>query len=342
MNRINTQMIILAREARGWNQHELAQKIKMSPTNLSKIERGDIGVSEDLVETIASVTSFPAHFFQQKGMIVPGNLSYRKREKVPQRLLTPIHAQVNIIKRHVEFLSKALSLSAPALPCMEVTEKQTPESIAMKLRRKWNIPDGPVPDLTRLLEEHKIAIVHFDFDTARVDSKSVFTEDRHPVIFLNRKHTGDRLRFSIAFELGHLLMHSTYPIALDRDIVHEANLFAAALLMPAKEIKTDLKEGISIPLLGELKRKWKVSMISILYRADDLGLVTPNQKRYLLQQFNTLQIRRREPTELDIPIEESKLIKRWIAQYRSRTGLGVAEMSALLCLHVDEFLELYS
>ena len=70
--------------------------------------------------------------------------------------------------------------------------------------------------------------------------------------------------------------------------------------MPAKHIIEDFKNGITIPILADLKRKWKVSMIAPLYRADDLGLVTTNQKRYLFQQFNQLKIRRREPIKLDI------------------------------------------
>ena len=137
-------------------------------------------------------------------------------------------------------------------------------------------------------------------------------------------------------------MHTFNSVSPERDISHEANQFAAEFLMPAKYIKDDFKSGITIPLLGELKRKWKVSMIALLYRADDLGLITPNQKRYLIQQFNQLKIRRREPIELDIPPEEPGLIKKWIAEYRSKMKIGVVEMAALLCLNVDEFLELYS
>ncbi|MBL0267161.1 MAG: hypothetical protein IPP99_00340 [Chitinophagaceae bacterium] len=71
-------------------------------------------------------------------------------------------------------------------------------------------------------------------------------------------------------------------------------------------------------MLGELKRKWKVSMIALLYRADDLGLLTPNQKRYLVQQFNQQNIRRREPQELDIPKENPKLMRRLLADYMGK------------------------
>ena len=111
--------------------------------------------------------------------------------------------------------------------------------------------------------------------------------------------------------------------------------------MPAKDIKSDFEQGITLPLLGELKRKWKVSMISLLYRADDLGLLTPNQKRYILQQFNQFRLRRREPPELDVPFEPTRLLKQYITQYKTKNKLSTAEMAKTLCLHTDEFLSLY-
>ena len=339
---VNPNMIILARESRGWSQAELAENIGMSPTNLSKIERSDIGINDEVLETIAEKTDYPPHFFKQSGEIMPENLNYRKREVVAQKLITPIHAKVNIIRKHIHFLTMALDISVPSIPVMEVTEKQTPQKIAGKLRQLWKIETSVIDDLTRLIEDRGIVINTFPFGTDRVDSRSILTDDKFPIIFFNNSLLGDRQRFSLAYELGQLIMHTFNIVPIDRDVSHEANAFAAEFLMPAKDIKEDFKKGISIPLLGELKRKWKVSMIALLYRADDLGLVTPNQKRYLVQQFNQLKIRRREPMELDIPKEQPKLMKRWIAEYRTKTKLGVVEMAAILFLKVDEFMELYS
>jgi Zn-dependent peptidase ImmA (M78 family)/DNA-binding XRE family transcriptional regulator len=339
---INTNMIILAREARSMNQQELAEKINMSPTNLSKIERGDIGISEQILETIAGITGFPPHFFQQGGEIIPEHLAYRRRRKVAQKLILPINAKANIIRQHIQFLTRALQLDVPSLPLLEIKETRGSSAVARKLRRKWGIGPGPVNNLTKIMEARGLAVVHFDFGTERVDSRSLLTDDNFPVIFLNKKLLGDRQRFSLAYELGQLVMHTFAQVPLQRDIAHEANLFAAEFLLPEKEIREDFKNGVSIALLGELKKKWKVSMIALLYRADDLGIVTPNQKRYLLQQFNQLQLRRREPIELDIPAEEPALVKKWIAGYRSKNRLGVLEIAALLCLNADEFLELYS
>lgn len=339
---VNTSMIVLAREARGLSQAELAELIGMSATNLSKIERCDIGIAKELLESIADKTGYPVEFFYQKGEIVPENLKYRKREVVAQKLITPIHAQVNVIRKHIHFLTLALQVPSPNIPLLEVNATQTPQQIATKLRRLWNVNTPVIDNITKLIEDNGIVIKSFPFNTDRVDSRSILTDDKLPIIFLNSSLFGDRQRFSLAYELGQLIMHTFCIVGLDRDVSHEANAFAAEFLMPEKEIRKDFENGISIPLLGELKRKWKVSMVALLYRADDLGYLTPNQKRYLLQQFNQLKIRKREPIELDISKEQSSLVKRWIAEFRAKTKISVVEMSALFFLNVDEFLELYS
>ena len=201
---------------------------------------------------------------------------------------------------------------------------------------------GAVNNLTKLLEEQKIIIASFDFGTCRVDSRSILTDDNYPIIFLNKTLLGDRQRFSLAFELGHLIMHTFCTVPHHRDVNHEANLFAAAFLMPAKVIINDFKVGITLPLLGELKRKWKVSMIAILYRADDMGLLTPNQKRYLVQQFNDQKIRRREPPQLDVPPETPQYIRQLLNGFMSKTDLSVTQLYTLLATEHDDYIKYYS
>lgn len=331
-------MLIIAREARNLNQMELAEKIKMSATNLSKIERGDIGISDEVLSSISDITGYPKHFFQQPGEIIPPYMSYRKRDHVPQKFLTAINAKANIIARHVQFLQRSLEIPVPKLPFFK---DDIPQKIAFETRRKWNVPEGPIVNVTRLLEQNGIVVSSFEFNTQRVDSKSLFTDEGQPIIFLNSSLLGDRQRFTLAFELGQLLLFQADYVSPERDINHEANAFAAEFLLPAEELKEGFKKGVTISILAELKKKWKVSMIALLYRANDLGFITSNQKRYLLQQFNQLQIRRREPRELDITPENANLLKEWISTYRTNTRLGAVEMAALLCLSLEEFMEFY-
>jgi Zn-dependent peptidase ImmA (M78 family) len=280
-------------------------------------------------------------FFSQHSKVIPVNLAYRKREKVHLKLLIPIEAKMNVIRNHVHFLTRALDKVMPQLPVLEVTEEKTPTVIASMVRKLWNIEKGVIENLSAILENQGIIISSFEFGTERVDSRSMFTDDKYPIVFLNRSLLGDRLRYSLAYELGQLIMHTHSVIPGDRDISREANEFASAFLMPEEDILEDYREGVTLNLLAKLKTKWKVSMISLLYRADDLELITPNQKRYLIQQFNQQNIRRREPIELDVPVENATLLKKLIKQYISEYEISHPQMAAIFAIPFEDYLDYY-
>lgn len=334
-------MVVLARETRGINQVELANRIGFSPTFLSKVERGDSVLSEDNLKTISEITHYPLSFFYQHGEIAPESVAYRKRETVAQKVLTVVNARVNIVRLHVKHLTEELGIPMPMIPTIQADNEMSPTKIAQEIRKVWGIKKAIIENVVDVIERNSISVKVVDFGTERVDSRTVLTDNKYPIIVLNKLLLGDRQRFSLAYQLGHLVMHTYKPVDWNIDVSHEANLFAAEFLMPEKEMREEFKDGVTLALLAELKRKWKVSMISLLYRADDLGFLTDNQKRYLLQQFNDKKIRRREPVELDVPLEQPKLFRQWIADLKKKKKLDAAGMAAELHLHTDEFIELY-
>jgi Zn-dependent peptidase ImmA (M78 family) len=137
-------------------------------------------------------------------------------------------------------------------------------------------------------------------------------------------------------------MHLSTSPNLDRDVDHEANLFAAEFLMPETAIRSDFEGGITLNTLSELKKKWKVSMQSLLYRADDLGYLTYNQKRYILTQFNQMKIRKREPEEFDVAKEAPSLLKSMIVKYKAKYKTDNTNLAERLNLGLAEFIEIYS
>lgn len=339
---INPKMITLAREARGLTQQDLAERINTQKAHISKIEHGDLSVSEKLLASISEATAYPKSFFSQPGGTIPVNLAYRMRKKVPAKLITPIEAKINIVRNNIQFLTRSLNKQTPLIPTYKVTEESTPQQIAGQVRQLFDLKSQIVDNLVKAIEGQGIAICSFEFGTDRVDSRAILTDDQYPIIVLNKNLFGDRLRFSLAYELGHLVMHTYSSIPAERDVIHEANLFAAELLMPESEMLKDFSEGVTLPTLASLKRKWKVSMIALLYRADDLGFLTPNQKRYLIQQFNQTKIRRREPLELDVPKETPMLIKQMVVELCNKGDLGLPDLVQLMALKLEDYLELYS
>jgi Zn-dependent peptidase ImmA (M78 family)/DNA-binding XRE family transcriptional regulator len=339
--KINPNMIVLGRELRGLSQLELASKIKLTSATLSKMELSFLGIAKEHFENIAKALHLPESFFYQEGEKMPSNMTYRKRQIVAQKILSPIEAQVNICRLQLSKLMSQLNVEQPDLPILDVLKYETPIKVAKELRKIWGLKEPVIKNLVQLLESKGIFITSFNFATVRVDAQSILTDTQHPIIFTNRSLLGDRQRFSLAYELGHIIMHLHTSPSLDRDVSHEANLFAAEFLMPEKEIKPDFKDGVTLAKLGELKKKWKVSMQALLYRADNLGFLTPNQKRYLLQQFNQMKIRRREPPEFDIAKESPVLLKTLITKYKTKMKMNVTELAVFFNVYSDEFIEFY-
>lgn len=334
-------MLMLAREARGLTQLELADLAGINRSNISRFEQDEMGFSDDVLIKLIEALKFPEHFFMQNEEILPPAL-YRRRDKVPAKVLSYIDANLNIYRLNMQRLFEAMKLEPEEIPLLPVSENGTPANIAQKLRKVWNMPKGEVANVIDLLEANGIMTLAVDFKTDRVDSRSILISNKYPVIFYNKTLLGDRLRFTLAHELGHIVMHTRQALLSIEEVGHEANLFAAEFLMPEREIQADFNENINLDLLARLKKKWKVSMQAILYRANDLNMLTDNQKRYIIGQFNGLKIRRREPVELDIAIERGSAVRDLITRYRTKQKMSVKEMADFFYLEQEEFLSRYN
>ncbi|MCC6837238.1 MAG: ImmA/IrrE family metallo-endopeptidase [Bacteroidia bacterium] len=339
--KLNPKMLTLAREARGYSQADLAELTGVSRSNISRFEQENIQLSEGFLKTILEKLNFPESILKTETDITPPAL-YRRRDNVPVKKLVTIDANINLYQMNIKRLLNNMQWEAPKVPLLPVSETLSPENSATKLREEWKLPKGAIDNLTEVMESHGFLTVPIEFATDRVDSRSVLIDNKYPVIFYNKKLLGDRLRFTLAYELGHLVMHTRTPLIKFEDLSHEANLFAAELLMPHDEMVKDLTGDIDLDLLAGLKGKWKVSMHALLYKAHDLKLISDNQKRYIINRFNALKIRRREPKELDLVIERGKLLRDLITTYRTKQKMSIAQMADFFYLHEAEFLERYN
>jgi Zn-dependent peptidase ImmA (M78 family) len=340
---INPSMLVLARETRGMSQKELGEKLDISPSFICKVETDVKALPSPLLDLMGRVLKYPPQFFYQPGeAYIPMSLNYRKRDHVAAKAMNVLEAQINLYRLNLERVLEKIKPKPLNIPHADLS-KGNIEQAAKLLRKAWEIPKGPIVNLTAFAEDNGIIVINFEFPTHRIDSRTTFTTSGIPIIAINKLHFADRQRFSLAYELGHLVLHRKVLPSADRDISHEANCFAAALLMPEKEIKPDLakEKNLSIERLAELKRKWKVSMQALLYRASDVKLLNDNQKYYLLRQFNSLKIRKREPVELDFPMEKPMQFRKMITKYKDVHKFSTKELASSLCLEVEDFISRY-
>lgn len=340
----NHSLLLLARQYREKSQSEIARAAGLNQGHYSRIENGLLpeGPSPENVERIAKAVSFPPSFFYQSEKIVGLPLSvhpmHRKKESVGERALKKVHAELNIRLIHVRKLLAAVETqSILPLPWIDVDEGGGAREIARTIRTAWMIPQGPVSNLTEYVEKAGVLVIWCDFGTA-IDGVTMRLPDMPPCIFLNRSAPADRMRFSLAHELGHVIMHR-----IPTDMMEEeANTFAAELLVPEKELRRDLIGGrINLERLARLKARWRVSMAFLLFQAKDIGCLNAYQSQYLWKQISQKGWRTREPVETDFPHEQPTLFPRILNLHIEDLAYGVNEFVDLFRLGANDLRYLY-
>jgi Zn-dependent peptidase ImmA (M78 family)/DNA-binding XRE family transcriptional regulator len=331
---VNPEMVTLARESRGLTQSAAAKRLGVSQARLSKIEAGLAPVPDELVPLMAHVLGYPRRFFSLKHPILgPGTSEFfhRKRQATPVRTLKQLHAAMNIRMINIARLLTAVEIERDDIPRLDPDEFGTAADIAQAVRAKWNVPPGPVKNVVQMIEDAGGIVVPCDFGTPLIDAVSRYVPGLPRVFFVDANISGDRMRLTLAHELGHVVMHQLpHP-----DMETHAYQFGAEFLMPGKEIRPQL-DHVNIPKLASLKPFWKVSMGALLMRARDVGRVSPRMERYLWSQMSRAGYKAREPAELDIPREEPRLLAEIIQVHREELGYGLRELSDLIGLSEEE------
>jgi Zn-dependent peptidase ImmA (M78 family)/DNA-binding XRE family transcriptional regulator len=337
-----SELLSLRRRMLGLSQTELAKISGISQGSLSKMEQGIKEVSVTHMEMLAQALKCPASFFFQPEREYGPPLSmhdgmYRKGA-VSVKAIDKIIAELNTRIAHARTLLKSSDFDPELpLPFYEPEDYQGDfERIAQNVRRAWLMPRGPVKNLTDYMERAGVLIVKCDMSDARIDGVSYQIGGLPPIIFLNDKMPADRERFTLAHELGHLVMHK-YPT---ENMEAEANSFAAAFLMPELDIAPDLK-GITLEKAAALKPYWKVSVGSILYKAKTLKSVDDSQMLYLWRKRSAMGWNTREPESLDFPNEQPTLLSAMLQNMQSDLSYSLEELAAAMHLHLDEVCQMY-
>lgn len=333
-------MLILARESRGFTQIDLAQKIDITQAAISKFEKGVVAPSEELTLKLSDILKFPLSFFYQPDHRYPPITPFhRKKKALPKRLQSKIEAISNIKRIHITKLLEGIELGDNKILYIDIDEYDgNPCSVAIAFRRYLRIPRGPIKNLTSLIEDIGIVIIPCHFDTYLLDGFTLITEKNQPIIFTNKDAPGDRLRFTLAHELGHIIMHSVP----HEKIEEEANAFASEFLMPEEDIRPSFSRiKIDLALLASLKPYWRVSMAALLKRASDLGKITYNQSRFLWSQMSAYGYTKQEPSRLSIPQEKPTLFKEVAELYFTELGYSLEEICNAISAHPHDFMEFY-
>ena len=263
-------------------QEELAAKAGLSRVALGKIERGAVVPRARTLTDLAKALAVPVGDLITPVRALESVRFRASRVNAREQILAAVskwldgYAQVETeLDDHVPF-----RFEQPLSGCSD------PRACARAARTSVQLgPEQPVRDICGLLERNGVKLLLLETKRDSFFGLSVAAPDGGPAVVVN---TWDRISverwiFTAAHELGHLLLH---PSDYRRDATElrmpaerEADAFASEFLMPeaAFAVEWDATSGHHlVRRVLKVKRVFRVSYKTVLYRLVESGRETPN------------------------------------------------------------------
>jgi Zn-dependent peptidase ImmA (M78 family) len=208
------------------------------------------------------------------------------------------------------------------------------------VRDEWGLGYDPIPKLAELLEERGVKVLSIDLDDIDGLAAKVNRRGREAarVIVVRKNIWAERKRFTLAHELGHMVMAPAAGV----DEEKAAHRFAGAFLMPADVLRTEVgahRSMIGLAELVALKLRFGVSIQAIAFRCKDLGIIGSKPFSDLFRVFTRNGWRHHpfaEPGCIDGAEEEPKRFERLCYRALSEGFIGDSRAAELLGISVRE------
>lgn len=300
------------RDLLGLTQAQLAEQAGLPQSWISQVETASRDATDDGLKAVAHATDTPITFFYTQPREVPlDSLRFRKLASASKIMTRRVHTFFGESYRVAARLLEAERYPVPSLPYHvgDTVSDDEIEDLAAQTREALRLaPDKPIPHLTRALERAGLPVAPMvltdDPDGEPPAAGGHFglsywggLRSTALIGYFPGSH-GDRERWTLAHEVGHVVLHTFRPRAVAAAAEDEANRFAGALLMPRSRAVEDISEQKSLQDYARLKATWGVSMQGLIMRGAKLGLIGEIRKRSLFVQLSTKGWRKNEPVNV--------------------------------------------
>lgn len=271
----------LARVAKGYTLDDLGGRVSATRQYLNQLEQGTKLPSEEMIKALAAALGVTSHFFSlsARGGVSVEQCHFRKQRTTPVSVVSQVLARGTLLDGFVSRLDQALELPEVSFPDIPVTCTSDIEIAAKQAREQWQLGTGPISSMMRVVENAGAVVSFFAGVSERVDALSI-DRPRPLIIRSEAKPAACRLRFDLAHECGHLVMHKGI-VTGDKATEDQANRFASAFLLPRSAFIHEFPRSrmLNWTAIFEMKLRWKVSASAILRRAYDLKILSADQYR---------------------------------------------------------------
>ena len=171
-------------------------------------------------------------------------------------------------------------------------------------------------NLIELLEDHGFRIIEVE-SNEKFDGISAWA-DNIPIIAVRKQNDAVRKRFTIAHELGHVLLE--FGVSEGASSEKPCHDFAGAFLLPETVIRSELgehRDRIALEELIKIKEIYGISIQAIMYRAKRLAIIGDRTYMRFCINVNQKGWKKNEPgsyQQREVPSRFRQLVCRAVAE----------------------------
>jgi Zn-dependent peptidase ImmA (M78 family) len=313
-------------EALGW-KHSRLNRVEKSITTAISVED---------FERLVEVLRFPGKFFTAAptSRVHKSDLLFRAPRSITATEREYLAQFAALAGEFLDELNVRTQLPPVRLPILPI---DTPvDEATHNVRRSWGLDaDTPIEYLTHEIERSGVVVVVRRLLTS--SSRRILGEgdstgklDKHlgysvrvgefntrPLIIVRQSNSWERTRWTLAHEVGHLVLHATGNVT--EACEEQASQFASELLAPAAMLAKEVSRAPSLAELLPVKAKWGLSLGALLRHLHTSGLLTGPRFAGLRRQLYTranpetgTTWGRVEPGWDDREVERPRLISKWL------------------------------
>jgi Zn-dependent peptidase ImmA (M78 family)/transcriptional regulator with XRE-family HTH domain len=342
-----------ARELRGLSVMELAEKLGVTRQAIYQYESGTVRPSNDTLQEIVETLGFPYSFFEQPHV----GLQIEERPIFFRDMKSNLERNRKLAKRWLQLLyervleyEKLLTLPVVNIPSISIgnfreLQMEEIDSITERVRRAWGLGDGPISNLSLLLENNGYIIAHKDVLSDKLDACSMIFGGRPCILVNTHKRTCSRILANLAHEVGHCVLHQDVEIGEISNsktlaiIEAQAWRFATSFLMPPSIFANE----VGYPSINQfiyMKKRWRTSIALMIMHSQSLGIISEERKQFFFRELSRNGLLKHEPLDDELKIESANLL---LDCEKAIYDNGLTTKDALLqesCLDAKDYQEL--
>lgn len=287
------------RKLNNYSLQEAGNLLNMSSTAVMKYESGVIVPnSKKLIEFANAYKVKVSDILKQYDSVSLKFNSFRKKKKLTGKRLDILKMLIQDKVSDYLYVLNLNNYEKKKLNRFKCDSLESAENASNEFRKINGLSNNqPMYDLINTLENIGIIIIKLPNKDNMFDGFDGLSEfvDGIPIIVLcDDIDDGARERFTIAHELGHLLLDTKE--GLDEEKI--CNRFASSLLMPKDSMIYEFgntRNKISIPELLFFKCEYKVSVAATIYRLKEIGIINDYSYRQLCIKISENGWKKDEP-----------------------------------------------